>query len=213
MSTKVNEVKKMIQEMFDGMNAKIPEIIEYSRSSKDASEKVMEYVSSTVSSDTLGFMSYLYSGLADETLKEEIFKDVANANRFYEAGLRKKIVDVYSFDIDKLPVFEDGIDFKEINQAYATAGAAVGSAAVGGILLGVISGVVKLPIIVIIAGAVLAGVIGAGVAHTTVPKLNKKNFESAVLSFMTDLEESMIDWVDDVVRYYNEQVEEIKKTL
>ena len=213
MSTRVNEVKKMIREMFDDMNGKIPEIIEYSRSSKDASEKVMEYVSSTVSSDALGFMSYLYSGLADETLQEDIFKDVVNANRFYEAGLRKKIVDVYSFDIDKLPVFEDGIDFKEINQAYATAGAAVGSAAVGGILLGVISGVVKLPIIVIIAGAVLAGVIGAGVAHTTVPKLNKKNFESAVLTFMTDLEKSMIDWVDDVVRYYNEQVEEIKKIL
>lgn len=213
MSTKVNEVKKMIQEMFDGMNAKIPEFIEYSYSPKEATEKIMEYVSSTVSADTLGFMSYLYAGLSEETLKEPIFADAANANKFYEMGLRQKIVDVYEFDITKLPTFEDGIDFKEINRVYTTAGAAVGSAAVGGILMGVISGLVELPFAVIIAGAVLAGVVGGGVAYTTVPKQNKKKFESAVFSFMSELEAGMIEWVDDVVRYYNEQVEELKKTL
>lgn len=212
-TTKVNDVKKMIQDMFDGMNSKIPEIIEYSHSPKEATGRIMEYVSSTVSADCLGYMSYLYAGLSEETLKEPLFADAVNANKFYEMGLRQKIVDVYEFDINKLPVFEDGIDFKEINRVYIAAGVAVGSAAVGGILMGVISGIVELPFAVIIAGALLAGVVGGGAAYTTVPKMNKKRFESAVFTFMSDLEDSMIEWVDDVVRYYNEQVNELKKTL
>lgn len=214
MSNKVNEVKKMIREMFDNMNTKISDIIYYSMNSKEATEKIMEYVSSTVSTNSLGYISYLYMGLSEMTLKEPIFVDVANANKFYKLNLRHKIVDVYEFDINELTVFEDGMDFKEINSVYVSAGAAVGSAAVGGILMGVISGVVELPMTVIIAGAILVGIAGCGITYTkVVPNQNKKKFEVTVFNFIKDLENSMINWVDDVVRYYNEQVEELKKTL
>lgn len=214
MSTKVNEVKKMIQKMFDNMNTKISDIIVHSTNTKDATQIIMEYVSSTVSSDSLGYMSYLYAGLSEMTLKEPIFVDVVNANKFYKLGLRQKIVDVYEFDINKFDTFEEGIDLKEINRIYASASAAVGSATVGGILMGVISGVVELPMTVIIAGAILVGIAGGGITYTKiVPNQNKKKFEAAVFNFMKDLENSMINWVDDVVHYYNEQVEELKKTL
>ena len=35
----------------------------------------------------------------------------------------------------------------------------------------------------------------------------------AVKSFMAELEDEMFKWVDEVVAYYNKQVEELKKTL
>lgn len=207
-------VKNMIRDLFAEMNGQLDDIIRTSATSDIATKRIMECVSSTVASNSLGYISALYSALSKKTLCEELFQNAENANKFYALGLRKKLVEAYEFDVETVSAYKAGIDFKEINRIYATAGAAVGSAAVGGILLGVLSGVVDIPMVVIIAGAVLAGVATGGVTYAKiVPEKNKKQYAASVISFMKELEDSMINWVDDVVKFYNQQVEELKKTL
>lgn len=207
-------VKNMIHELFAEINGQMEGIIRTSTTADMATKRIMEYVSSTVASNSLGYISALYSSLSKKTLSEEVFQNAENANKFYALGLRKKLVEAYEFDVESVSAYKSGIDFKEINRIYASAGAAVGSAAVGGILLGVLSGIVDIPMVVIIAGAVLAGIAGGGVTYAkVVPEKNKKQYAASVFSFMKELENSMIKWVDDVVRFYNQQVEELKKTL
>ena len=207
-------VKGMIHDLFTDMNSQMEEIIRTSTTANMATKRIMEYVSSTVASNSLGYISALYSSLSKKTLSEEVFQNVENANRFYELGLRKKLVEAYEFDVENVSAYKAGIDFKEINRIYASAGAAVGSATVGGILLGVLSGIVDIPMVVIIAGAVLAGVAGGSVTYAkVVPEINKKQYAASVFSFMKELEDSMNKWVDDVVRFYNQQVAELKKAL
>lgn len=208
------KVKNMIYDLFAEMNGHMEGIIRTSASADMATKRIMEYVSSTVASNSLGYISALYSSLSKKTLSEEVFQNVENANKFYELGLRKILVEAYEFDVESVSAYKDGIDFKEINRVYASAGASVGSAAVGGILLGVLSGIVDIPMVVIIAGAVLAGIAGGGVTYVKlVPEKNKKQYAASVLSFMKELEGSMIKWVDDVVMFYNQQVDELKMAL
>ena len=204
------KVKAHIKELFATMNAEVEKMVQNSFSSDKATTDIMEYVSGRIASATRGYMSTLYSSLSAETLKEPIFQNVDNANAFYDLELDKKIIDSYKFDSKDSVVFQKGLDVREINRVYATAAAGVGTAAVGGILLGVLSGVVDIPVVGIIAGAIVAGLAGSGVTYyKIVPDINKQRFMEVVKSFMADLEEEMYKWVDGVVSYYDKQVAEL----
>lgn len=208
------KVKGYIEKLFVEMNEEVSEIANTSPTSVIATQEIMEYVSSKISASSKGYMIDLYGELSKKTLSEKIFEDSANANKFYELNMRRKISDAYQFDVKDLNSYNAGVDFKEINRAYASAGAAAGTAAVGGILLGALSGVVHIPMVVIIAGAVLAGLSAGGVTYTkVVPEKNKSNFKEAVDAFMNSLKIELLNWVDNVVKFYNQKVEELKATL
>lgn len=208
------EVKNYIRNLFVEMNEEITDIINSSSSTSLCIREIIEYVSSRITAASLGYITDIYSEMSKKTLDEEIFKNVSNANKFYELNLRKKISDAYHFDIKDLDAYKEGIDFDEINRAYAAAGASVGSAAVGGILLGALSGIIDIPIVVVIAGAVLTGITGGGVTYVkVVPEKNKYRFSNAVVAFMDDLEGEMLSWVDEVIDFYNDNVNELKAAL
>lgn len=207
-------VKTYIKELFVTMNPEVSKMVNNSMSSEKATEDIMRYVSSKIASASRGYMSTIYSTLSDETLKEPIFQDFDHSNKFFDLELDKKIVEAYKFDVKDLPTFNKMFDVKEINRAYATAVTGAGTAAVGGVLLGVLSGLVNIPIIGIIAGAVVAGLVGSGVTYfKVVPDINRQRFLEATKVFMMNLENEMYCWVDGVIDFYNSKVEELKKTF
>lgn len=207
-------VKAHIKDLFATMNSEVEKIVQNSPSSEKATADIMEYVSGRIASAARGYMSTLYSSLSAETLKEPIFQNVDNANKFYEMELDKKIVAAYKFDSKDSVSFQKGLSADDINRAYVAAAAGVGTTAVGGVLLGVLSGVVDIPVIGIIAGAIIAGLVGSGITYCKiVPDINKQRFLEAVKSFMADLETEMYKWVDGVIEFYNSQVDKLKTTL
>lgn len=209
-----NEVKNHIKELFGELHTEVTNIVETIPDTDMATQHIMETVSGRVTAATEGYVFDLYSLLSKETLKEEIFQDAANANRFYELNLKKQIAEAYQFNIQSLKAYSTSLDFKEINRTYATATAAVGTAAAGGILLGILHGLVHIPFAVVIAGAVLAGIGGGSVTYMKiVPEKNKDGFQTAVNRFMEDLKQELLNWVDDVVNFYNQKVAELKQSL
>lgn len=207
------KVKGLIKDLFDEIREEVSELIRISPNTAAATESIMEYVSGKITASSKGYITTLYSELSKATLAEPIFESDVNANKFYDLELKKKIYEAYQFDVGDLSAYKAGITSKEINVAYATAASAVGGAAVGGILLGVLSGVVDIPLVVIIAGAVLAGIGGGLAAYKTVPAKNAASYTVGAVSFLGDLEAELLTWVDKIVDYYNQQVEELKKTL
>jgi len=208
------KVKGYINKLFVDLKEEVAEVVDTSITPEMATQSIMELVSSKIAASSQGYMVDLYGELSRKTLSEEIFQDPANANKFYELNMRQKISDAYKFDVQDLNSYSTGVDFKEINRVYVSAGAAVGSAAVSGILLGVLSGLVDLPFAVVIAGAVLVGVgVGAATYCKVVPEKNKVNFKKAVSAFMISLEAELLKWVDEVVKFYNQMVDELKATL
>ncbi len=209
-----DKVKGYINELFANMNAEVKKMVVNSMSSKQATENIVHYVSSKIASASRGYMSTIYSDLSDKTLKEPLFQVAKNANEFFNLELDQKIVESYKFDVQCLPHFDGGIDFREINRGYTTAAAGVGTAAIGGVLLGVLSGIVDIPLIGIIAGAIVVGLLGSGVAcYKVIPEINEQRLLEATKAFMSNLENETYRWVDGVVVYYHTQVDELKKAL
>lgn len=208
------QIKVYIKDLFLELNEEVNRIVASSATSDVSTKQIMDCVSSKITASSKSYIATLYSTLSKETLKEAIFEDDANANRFYDLNLRQKLSERYQFSIDNLDSYSKGLDFKEINRLYTSAAVAVGSAAVGGILLGALTGVIHIPMVVIIAGSVLAGIGGGAYSYTKyVPEINKRNYLIAVHSFMHGLESEMFNWVDSVGSYYNQQVDELKKSL
>lgn len=208
------KVKDYIKNLFVDLKEEVTDIVRTSPSPTVATQRIMEFVSGKIAASSQGYMVDLYGELSKKTLSEEIFQDPANANKFYALNMRQKISDAYQFDVQDLRSYSTGVDFREINRVYASAGVAAGSAVVGGILMGVLSGVVDIPMVVIIAGAILAGVAGGGVTYVkVVPEKNKMNYLKAVAAFMVELEGELLNWVDEVVKFYNQKIAELKATL
>lgn len=208
------KVKSYIKKLFTELNEEVNGIVKISPSSTKATQSIMEYVSVKIAASTQGYMADIYSEMSKKTLSEEIFQEPANANRFYELNLRKRISDAYSFDVKNVKAYDAVLDFKEINRVYASAGAAVGSATVSAILLGILSGVVDIPVSVVIAGAVLVGAGGGATTYLkVVPEKNRSNYLKSVNKFMAELENELLKWVDDVAEFYNQNVEELKANL
>lgn len=208
------QIKCYIEDLFVELNEEVEHIVKFSATSDMATKQIMDCVSSKITASSKSYIATLYSALSKATLKEADFEDDVNANKFYALNLRQKLAEKYQFSICNLDSYSKGLDFKEINQLYASAAVSVGSAAVGGILLGVLSGVVHIPMVVIIAGAVLAGIGGGCYTYFKyIPEKDKKNYIAAVNFFMKNLKNELLHWVDAVVTFYNQQVDNLKKSL
>ena len=121
--------------------------------------------------------------------------------------MREKLNDRYHFEVESLDAYKKGIEFKEVNKLYAAAGATAGTLAVGGILKFAISGLIHIPVAIIIAGAVIAGV----AAYFSVPEKNKKVYNRAVNKYLNDMENEILEWLTEVENYFDSQVRSLYK--
>lgn len=208
-----NEIQKNIDELFLKINADVNKIIDNSATVDAATQQIMETVSGEITASVQGYMIDIYSELSKETLAESIFQNAKNANKFYELNLRQEISQAYRFDIRDLRSYKNGISYEEAGKIYAAAAASVGSATVGGVLLGILSGVIHMPMVVVIAGAVACGAIGGITAGKKVDGINMRKYKNATMTFMDKLKKDLIEWVDDIIAFYNKKVNELKASL
>ena len=131
--------------------------------------------------------------LPKEYQMRSFFKDPEHLNAFYRLGLREKLDEKYHFDVRSLSSYQKGIDFKEINKLYASAGAAAGTLALGGILKFSLASVISIPFAIIIAGAIA---VALAAYLKAVPDINKKRFNQAVEKYLDDMEQDILELAD-----------------
>ena len=202
-----SELKKEIHIMFQELSVKAKEIVDTSRTSQMATERISEAVASRVTAESEGYIVDMYTCLVAKIKADEYFKDPEHLNAFYRLNLREKLNDRYHFEVESLDAYKKGIEFEEVNKLYAAAGATAGTLAVGGILRFAISGLIHIPVAVIIAGAVIAGV----AAYFSVPEKNKKMYKRAVSKYLNDMENEILEWLTEVERYFDSQVRSLYK--
>lgn len=202
-----SELKKEIHIMFQELSVKAKEIVDTSRTSQMATERISEAVASRVTAESEGYIVDMYTCLVAKIKADEYFKDPEHLNAFYRLNLREKLNDRYHFEVESLDAYKKGIEFEEVNKLYAAAGATAGTLAVGGILKFAISGLIHIPVAVIIAGAVIAGV----AAYFSVPDKNKKMYKRAVSKYLNDMENEILEWLTEVESYFDSQVRSLYK--
>lgn len=202
-----SELKKEIHIMFQELSVKAKEIVDTSRTSQMATERISEAVASRVTAESEGYIVDMYTCLVAKIKADEYFKDPEHLNAFYKLNLREKLNDRYHFEVESLDAYKKGIEFEEVNKLYAAAGATAGTLAVGGILKFAISGLIHIPVAVIIVGAVIAGV----AAYFSVPEKNKKMYKRAVSKYLNDMENEILEWLTEVESYFDSQVRSLYK--
>ena len=201
------ELEKQVHELFKELKAKANNIASEARTNTDATERIMRLVSSTISAEAEGYMVDMYACLVEKIKSEDFFKNPENLNAFYRLNLRDGLNEKYQFNIEDIDAYKNGIEYKDINQLYAAAGAAAGTLALGGILKFALSKVIGIPFVIVIAGAVVA----ACAAYFAVPTRNLKEYKKAIDKFLCDLENDILDWFVDVEVYFDEQVRTLYK--
>lgn len=201
------ELKKEIHIMFQELAVKAKEITDTSRTSQMATERISKVVASRVAAESEGYIVDMYTYLVARIKEDEYFKDPEHLYAFYRLNLREELYDRYHFEVESLDSYKKGIELKEVNKLYAAAGVAAGTLAVGGILKFAISGLICIPIAVIIAGAVIAGI----ATYFSVPEKNKKKYNQAVNKFLNDMENEILDWLTEVENYFDSRVRSLYK--
>lgn len=205
-------IKPKVDVMFNDLRKKVSAIVIESSTSNEAINNVTKLVSSELAARSKSFLSDMLFDLSDKLMDTEFFADIARQNRFAEINLRQEILSKYQFAPSTT------VNYREASrtvQALKVGGATfvVGGAIEIGVVLiaGLsISNLVPIPISILIVAS-----IGAALAdyYAIEPAKNKKALAQALDNYLVDAKQQFLNWFDEIEKYFNVRVEEIKQAM
>ncbi len=205
-------IKPKVDVMFNDLRKKVSAIVIESSTSNEAISNVTKLVSSELAARSKSFLSDMLFDLSDKLMDTEFFADIAKQNRFAEINLRQEILSKYQFAPSTT------VNYREASrtvQALKVGGATfvVGGAIEIGVVLiaGLsISNLVPIPISILIVAS-----IGAALAdyYAIEPAKNKKALAQALDNYLVDAKQQFLNWFDEIEKYFNVRVEEIKQAM
>ncbi len=205
-------IKPKVDVMFNDLRKKVSAIVIESSTSNEAINNVTKLVSSELAARSKSILSDMLFDLSDKLMDTEFFADIARQNRFAEINLRQEVLSKYQFAPSTT------VNYREASrtvQALKVGGATfvVGGAIEIGVVLiaGLsISNLVPIPISILIVAS-----IGAALAdyYAIEPAKNKKALAQALDNYLVDAKQQFLNWFDEVEKYFNVRVEEIKQAM
>ena len=205
-------IKPKVDVMFNDLRKKVSAIVIESSTSNEAINNVTKLVSSELAARSKSILSDMLFDLSDKLMDTELFADIAKQNRFAEINLRQEILSKYQFAPSTT------VNYREASrtvQALKVGGATfvVGGAIEIGVVLiaGLsISNLVPIPISILIVAS-----IGAALAdyYAIEPAKNKKALAQALDNYLVDAKQQFLNWFDEIEKYFNVRVEEIKQAM
>lgn len=209
-------IKHKVDVMFDDLRQKVSSIMIESSTSNEAINSVTRLVSSDLAARSKSILSDMLFDLSNNLMETDFFADIARQNKFSEINLRQEILSKYQFAPSTTVNYKEAsrtVQALKIGGATLIVGgvAASGVAASGVVLIDdlSLSSLVPIPIIVLVVA------IGAALAdyYAIEPKKIKKALAQALDSYLVAAKQQFLNWFDEVEKYFNMRVEEIKQTL
>lgn len=205
-------IKPKVDVMFNDLRKKVSAIVIESSTSNEAINNVTKLVSSELAARSKSILSDMLFDLSDKLIDTEFFADIAKQNRFAEINLRQEILSKYQFAPSTT------VNYREASrtvQALKVGGATfvVGGAIEIGVVLiaGLsISNLVPIPISILIVASIVAALADY---YAIEPAKNKKALAQALDNYLVDAKQQFLNWFDEVEKYFNVRVEEIKQAM
>ena len=205
-------IKPKVDVMFNDLRKKVSAIVIESSTSNEAINNVTKLVSSELAARSKSILSDMLFDLSDKLMDTEFFADIAKQNRFAEINLRQEILSKYQFAPSTT------VNYREASrtvQALKVGGATfvVGGAIEIGVVLiaGLsISNLVPIPISILIVASIEAALADY---YAIEPAKNKKALAQALDNYLVDAKQQFLNWFDEVEKYFNVRVEEIKQAM
>lgn len=205
-------IKPKVDVMFNDLRKKVSAIVIESSTSNEAINNVTKLVSSELAARSKSILSDMLFDLSDKLMDTEFFADIAKQNRFAEINLRQEILSKYQFAPSTT------VNYREASRTVQTLKVGGATFVVGGAIeIGVvliaglsISNLVPIPISILIVAS-----IGAALAdyYAIEPAKNKKALAQALDNYLVDAKQQFLNWFDEVEKYFNVRVEEIKQAM
>lgn len=205
-------IKPKVDVMFNDLRKKVSAIVIESSTSNEAINNVTKLVSSELAARSKSILSDMLFDLSDKLIDTEFFADIAKQNRFAEINLRQEILSKYQFAPSTT------VNYREASRAVQALKVGGATFVVGGAIeIGVvliaglsISNLVPIPISILIVAS-----IGAALAdyYAIEPAKNKKALAQALDNYLVDAKQQFLNWFDEVEKYFNVRVEEIKQAM
>ena len=204
------QIVPKVTKMFNNLRKQSEEIINNSASSHTAVTRIVELVAAVTSSRSNSILTDMLYDLTNTVLETQYFQDISLQNQFLEMNLRQEILDRYQFSASK-------VDYQEASRAMQALKVGGSVFAIGGIgelgyvlVKGLkISNLVPLPVGVLVAFAFGAALMDYLAIE---PSRSKMKFKHAVDIYLRDTQKQFLQWFDDIEIYFNERVEEFKRT-
>ena len=205
-------IKPKVDVMFNDLRKKVSAIVIESSTSNEAINNVTKLVSSELAARSKSILSDMLFDLSDKLMDTEFFADIARQNRFAEINLRQEILSKYQFAPSTT------VNYREASrtvQALKVGGATfvVGGAIEIGVVLiaGLsISNLVPIPISILIVASIEAALADY---YAIEPAKNKKALAQALDNYLVDAKQQFLNWFDEIEKYFNVRVEEIKQAM
>ena len=207
-----DSIKDKVNTMFDDLKKRVVIIVSNSNTANEAAQKVTKLACSELTTRSKSLLSDMLFDLTDALMNTDYFKDVSAQNRFTEINLRQEILSKYQFTpTGTLDYNESSREIKALMVGGTTF--VIGGVAELGYVL--ISGLSLSSLIPIPIGALIATSIGTALTdyYAIEPKREKKAMVNALNDYFEQAKKQFIEWFDEVERYFNMRVEEIKRTI
>lgn len=205
-------IKPKVDKMFSDLDRQAKEIIATSTSMNEAVARATRLVSSEVSTRSKTILSDMLDDLTNALMETEFFTDISKQNAFYRVNLQEEILSKYQFTPSA------SVNYKEASrtvQALKVGGITFAAGAVVEIGVVLIAGLSLSSLVPIPVSVLVVASIGAALAdyYAIEPAKNKKNLALAFDGYLTQAKQQFLNWFDEVEKYFNARVEEIKQTL
>ena len=205
-------IKPKVDVMFNDLRKKVSAIVIESSTSSEAINNVTKLVSSELVTRSKSILSDMLFDLSDKLMDTDFFADIAKQNRFAEINIRQEILSKYQFAPSTT------VNYREASktvQALKVGGATFvvgGTIEIGVVLIAglSLSNLVPIPISILIFAS-----IGAAMSdyYAIEPAKNKKALAQALDNYLVDAKQQFLNWFDEVEKYFNVRVEEIKQAM
>ena len=205
-------IKLKVDVMFNDLRKKVSAIVIESSTSNEAITNVTKMVSSELATRSKSLLSDMLFDLSDKLMDTEFFSDIAKQNRFSEINLRQEILSKYQF------AQSTTVSHKEASrtvQALKVGGATLVIGGVAEISVVLIAGLSLSNLLPIPISVLIVASIGAALAdyYAIEPVRNKKALAQALDTYLVEAKQQFLNWFDEVEKYFNVRVEEIKQTM
>lgn len=205
-------IKPKVDVMFNDLRKKVSAIVIESSTSNEAINNVTKLVSSELAARSKSILSDMLFDLSDKLIDTEFFADIAKQNRFAEINLRQEILSKYQFAPSTTVNYREASRTVRALKVGGTTFVVGGAIEIGVVLISglSISNLVPIPISILIVAS-----IGAAMAdyYAIEPAKNKKALAQALDNYLVDAKQQFLNWFDEVEKYFNVRVEEIKQAM
>ncbi len=205
-------IKPKVDKMFSDLDRQAKEIITTSTSMNEAVARATRLVSSEISTRSKTILSDMLDDLTNALMETEFFTDISKQNAFYRVNLQEEILSKYQFTPSAT------VNYKEASrmvQALKVGGITFAAGAVVEVGIVLIAGLSLSSLVPIPVSVLVVASIGAALAdyYAIEPAKNKQNLALAFDGYLTQAKQQFLNWFDEVEKYFNARVEEIKQTL